>query len=134
MLRLVISPELAKQALIHFLPMQHWAFLSSYVEVANWKTIPNNMHYMCRKPKWEKKIIKSSFKRNILGYWIWVCNSTSIWHSWSIPKQIQGMTVFAFPLCYIQTFTQPFDYMVQSNNFDTVRKLRNDVLQYFFKK
>lgn len=132
-LRLFISYELTKQALIHLLSMEHWAFTSSYVKVANWKTIPNTMHYMCIKPEWEKnnQII---FKLNILGYRFRVCNSLSNWHSWSISKQIQGMTVFAFPLCYIQSFTQPFDYIVQSNSFDTIRELRKDVLQCLFQE
>lgn len=44
------------------------------------------------------------------------------------------MTVFAFALCYIQSFTQPFDYIGQSNNFDTIREFRNDVLQCFFQE
>lgn len=45
------------------------------------------------------------------------------------------MTVFAFSLCYIQSFTQQlFDYIVESKNCDTRKELRNDYNASFSRK
>lgn len=45
------------------------------------------------------------------------------------------MTVFAFSLCYTQSFTQSlFDYIVESKNCDARKELRNDYNDSFSRK